>query len=77
MGPTLTKEAPRRYLRFKVVSLAIVDHLGGSDHLDDLGDIDEVGDLGDKEEGVTRRESCQRSSPQSRSNHSKSQAGTP
>ena len=65
MGPTLTKEAPRRYLRFWVVSLAIVDHL------DDLGDLD------DEEEGVTRQESCQRSSPQSRSNHSKSQAGTP
>ena len=74
MGPTLTKEAPRRYLRFYLISLAIVHDLDGFGHLDD-----ELGDLGelDKEEGVTRRESCQRSSHQSRSNHSKSQAGTP
>ena len=54
-----------------MVSLVIVDHLDGFDDLGDLSDLD------DKEEGVTRQESCQRSSPQSRSNHSKSQAGTP
>ena len=32
MGPTLTKEAPRRYLRFYLVSLdMIVDSLDGFD----------------------------------------------
>ena len=70
MGPTLTKEAPRRYLRFYLISLAIVDDLDGFDLLDELGELD-------NEEGVTRRESCQRSSHQSRSNHSMSRAGTP
>ena len=34
MGPTLTKEAPRRYLRFYLISLAI-DDLDGFGHLDD------------------------------------------
>ena len=60
-----------------MVSLAIVDHLDDLGDLGDLDDLGDLGDLGDKEEGVTRQESCQRSSPQSRSNHSKSQAGTP
>ena len=73
MGPTLTKEAPRRYLRFYLISLAIVDDLDGFDLLDELGDLGEL----EKEEGVTMRESCQRSSHQSRSNHSMSRAGTP
>ena len=52
-------------------------YINDLDYQGDFGDLDDLDDLGAKEEGVTRRESCQKSSRQSRSSHSMSQAGTP